>query len=109
MNGQCRAGQRAFWDSVSCRKYTEVNSCVVRGVKYRTDYFSKNVRATSDLVNITNCPSALLFIPPGCLWEQNLAGKFVKFDHTCTTAHYFSLCTFVSCFSTHLLCFVAVP
>ena len=46
MNGQCRAGRRAFWDSVSCRKYTEVSNCVVRGVQYRTDYFSKNVRAT---------------------------------------------------------------
>ena len=35
-----------FWDSVSCRKYTEVNNCVVRRVQYREDYFSKNVRAT---------------------------------------------------------------
>ena len=31
----------SFWDSVSCRKYTEVNNCVVCGVQRKTDYFSK--------------------------------------------------------------------
>ena len=42
MNEQRRAGQRAFWDSASCRKYTEVNNYVVRGVQRKTDYFSKS-------------------------------------------------------------------
>ena len=39
-----RSGQRAFWDSVSCRKYTEVNNCVVRGVQRKTDCFLKRKR-----------------------------------------------------------------
>ena len=39
-----------------------------------------------DLENVTNCLFALPFLPPGCLWKWNLAGKFVNFDHVCTTA-----------------------
>ena len=35
------------------------------------------------LKNVTNCPSALPFLPPGCF--RNLPGKFVSFDHACTT------------------------
>ena len=48
-------------------------------------YFPKNT-FVMPFKNVTKCPSALLIIPPGYLWKQNLAGRFAKFDHTCMTA-----------------------
>ena len=33
------------------------------------------------LENVTNCPSAVQFLPAGCLWKWNLAVNFVNFDH----------------------------
>ena len=75
-------------------------------LKQKTDCFSKTKQKTSLL---RNCPSALLFLHPGCLQKQNLAGKFVSFDHACMhdcsieIPHRFSLSEFVLCFSAHPL------
>ena len=33
------------------------------------------------LENVTNCPSALRFVPPSCLRKQNLAGKLANFNY----------------------------
>ena len=38
------------------------------------------------LENVTNCRSALWFVPPGCLRKRNLAGKLANFNNACMTA-----------------------
>ena len=61
---------------------------------------SQNARGTYQkslrhgLKNVTNCLSALLFLPPGCFQKQNLAGKFMSFDDVCTAAPLRSLIAF---------------
>ena len=65
------------------------------------DTFQKSLHP--DLENATNCPSALQFILPVVYGS---GGKFGDFDHACSLerSYCFSLCKFVSCLSTHLLC-----
>ena len=91
----------AFWDGVSCSKYTKVNNCVVRGVLAENRLFQKLdvlfKKASimhSKLLQIVylHCCSSFLFL---FLRKQNLDGKFMSFDHPCTTAPRFSLCMFV--------------
>ena len=53
----------------------------------------------------------MLFLPPGCLKKQNLAGKLMTFDDDCSfeIGHHFLLNKFVLCFLTHPLeCFRAL-
>ena len=110
MHGKCFNAQSAikrttqgvtesFGDSVSCRKYRNINYCGVRGLLAKTDYFSK-VRGMfwksfrPDLENVMNCSTALRFVPPGCLRKRNLTVKFANFDYACTTAPWRSLIAF---------------
>ena len=62
------------------------------GVLVENRLFFKNREVLSKkslshaLENVTNCPSALPLLPPGCLRKWNLAGKSARVDHVCTTA-----------------------
>ena len=76
-------------------------------------YARYNFHLKQPWFEVTNCPSALRFVPPGCLAKRNLAGRFEDFDHACTTNPLGSViashcASFVSCLSTHLPCFAAV-
>ena len=72
---------KAFWDSISCRKYTEINDCVVRGVLAENRLFlekrevlSKNIFATLlKMLRIVylHCRSSLLVVCGSGIWLEN--------------------------------------
>ena len=82
MNDIARDG-RAFWDSVSCRKYTGGNNCLVRGVQRKLflysifkkrEVLSKNSFATPlKMLRIVylRCRSSLLVVCGSRIWLEN--------------------------------------
>ena len=108
---------RAFWDSALAVVSTQMLIVVwYVDFQWKTSCNFSKVRGNFwkslllDLKNITNCPSALQFVPPGCLQKWNLAGKFANFDYACTTTPWISLIAFrcaslccASQFSFHVL------
>ena len=84
--GQCRAWRRAFWDSVSCRKYTNVNNCVVHGLSAKTYCFSKSERYFSKSLCPDLVPLHCDFIHPWLdLWPCPFRYPGHKLQFLCTS------------------------
>ena len=113
-NGQCRAGQRP--DSISCRKYTEVNNCVAYTwssaenwlfLKKQEVLFKNAFTWPSKMFELSLCVATAafrLFAEAGFGWRIH---KLWPCVHDCSLeiSHCFSLWKFVPCLSTHPSCF----